>query len=52
MKTTAVAIQDSDIEESGDVLLASDEISTSFSKWILNFIDSHHVCFREELFDF
>ena len=38
-------------ESEDDVLMISDEVSTFFQQWILNFAFIYHVCHRKELFD-
>ena len=34
------------------LMMVSDEVSTSSHQWIIDSVYSHHVCYREELFDF
>ena len=51
MKATSTTAQDSDSDETDDVMMVSDEVSTSFHQWIMDSAYSHHVCCREELFN-
>lgn len=46
-----VVVHDSDFEEYSVVILISNEVSTFFSQWILDYSSSYHIYHRKEMFD-